>query len=462
MAEIELPKTPAEISAEALFRHQVVSIVFALEALGQTRSAAVRTATESVHRTETGELRGVKRRTLYRWLAAYQERGILGLEPAVRHVKATALSEELIGFLRVQKKTDPEASIPEILRRARALDVLAPDEQVHRVTAYRAARRLGLPLTCRIAKSQTDMRRFAYAHRMRMVLVDGKHFRAGPGRLKRVAFFFLDDCTRRVLCVVVGASESTALMLRGLFDVIRHFGLMDVLYFDRGPGFKSDDTHAVCLRVGIQFLHGRAHYPEGHGKIEAFNKTVHHDVLRGLPRPEIDPAFGSLELRIWHYLEHDYNVRPHESLGHKTPRQCWDTDERPLRFPRDEEDLRSRFVLTESRHVSADNIVSVDGVHYEMPLGHACKYVPVQRQLLDGSVWVIHSGKRVRLHPVNLALNAETQRAIIAPATDAAPEPPVTAAAIAFDRDFGPVVPTRDAAGPCRGVPSAVPNKEKP
>jgi len=459
MAEIELPKVPAQPSAEALFRHHVVTIVLALEVLGHKRPKAVQDTVDSVHLSETGEVRTVTRRTLYRWLARYEQFGLVGLEPVERHVASRAISEEVLDFLRVQKTDDPEASIPEILRRARELEVLGVDEQVHRATAYRAARRLGLPLTCRIAKSQTDMRRYATAHRMSIVLVDGKHFRAGPGRLKRVAFFFLDDCTRRVLAVVVGASESTALLLRGLFEVVRHFGLMDVLYFDRGPGFISHDTHAVCVRLPTHYLHGRARYPEGHGKIEAFNKTAHHDVLRGLTRPEVDPAFGSLELRLNHYLQHDYHVRPHESLGQHSPLDRWNADPRPLRLPRDHQDLRSRFVLTESRRVSADNIVSVDGVHYEMPLGHAHRIIPVQRQMLEGTVWVMHDGKLVRLHPVDLVRNAESRRAAgPPPRTDDQRLAPVTAAAIAFDRDFGPapdavaLVPTA-AATPKRAAP---------
>jgi hypothetical protein len=39
---------------------------------------------------------------------------------------------------------------------------------------------------------------------MQMVLCDGKHFRAGAARLRRVALFFLDDATRMGLHVVVG------------------------------------------------------------------------------------------------------------------------------------------------------------------------------------------------------------------------------------------------------------------
>jgi len=128
-----------------------------------------------------------------------------------------------------------------------------------------------------------------------------------------------------------------------------------------------------------------------------------------------------------------------------SPAACWDADERPLRFPRDQEDLRSRFLVTESRRVSNDNIVSVGGILYEMPRGHARDPIDLRRQTLDGSIWAPHDGRLVRLAPVDLAQNAEARRARPAPSNaDALREPPVTAAAMAFDRDFGPLAGPAD------------------
>jgi len=437
-----LPKVVEGVCSEALFRHKVVTSVLALVILGYERPIAIEQTVQSVHVTETGQVRVLSTRTLYRWLAEYQKGGIAALEPAKRVLESKALGDELIAFLKDEKADDPDASIPELLRRAEERSVLGPDDRVHRVTVWRMLKRLALPTSSRAAKQHADIRRFAYPHRMRMVLVDGKHFRAGAGRLKRVAFFFIDDCSRRVLWAVVGPSESSALLLRGLYDVVRHFGLMDILYFDRGPGFIANDTHAVCVRLHIHFIHGQARYPQGHGKVEAFNKTAHHDILRGMSRAEVDPDFGSLELRLRHYIEHQYNVRPHESLDDQTPEQCWKSDERELTFPRDHEDLRSRFVLTESRRVSGDNIVSVNRTRYEVPIGHRLKWIVVQRHLLDGAVRIVHENKLVQLHPVDLAHNAESKRARQAKTKNESREAPKTAAAMAFERSFGPVDPS--------------------
>lgn len=452
MTEVDLPPVQDTLSPEALFRYCVVVCVLSRMALGDSRSEAVDSAVEEPHLTVTGIIRAVSRRSLYRWVAAYEQGGVASLEPARRTRTATALSADFLKLLRDEKTSDPLASIPEIIRRARERGIIHADQAICRVTAYRAAQRDGLPLTARVAKRHTDMRRFAHRHRMRVVLSDGKHFRAGAGRLKRVALFYVDDCTRRVLHVVVGPSESTALFLRGLLHLIRHFGLMDVLYFDHGPGFRSKDTLAVCLNLEVLPIHGRKRYPEGHGKVEAFNKTALHDVLRGLTHPDVDPDCGSLELRLTHYIERQYNVRPHESLGHDSPLQRWNADERELRFPSSDEELRRRFLVTCTRRVSADNVVSLRRVAYEMPRGHALTWIQLQRQTLDGSVWTLHDGKLVRLHPVDLGRNADDHRA--APVSPLAPRDdlsPITAAALAFERDFGPITdPAGNPARPAR------------
>jgi hypothetical protein len=281
---------------------------------------------------------------------------------------------------------------------------------------------------------------------MQMVLCDGKKFRAGAGRVWRVALFFLDDCTRTGLHVVVGTQETTELLLRGLFGLLRRRGRMDALYLDKGPGFRSRDTAAVLGHLEVPLILGKERYPEGHGKIERFHQTAIRKVLRSLTAADVDPDCGALELRLSHYLGR-YNDRPHESLDGDTPRMRWDADPRPLRFPEDEATLRSRFVVTEERRVSNDHVIQFDGVDYEAPRGLARQRVRVHRRLLDGAddvapqhLSVLHDGRLVRLHPVDLAANARANRGTSRsePLDEVAPVK--TAATLAFERDYGSLV----------------------
>ena len=459
MPEVLLPATPVAISKEVLFRYRLVAHVLARVLLGVPHGDAVLEITgDDVEHVElsSGRVRTVSARTLYRWLAAYDRQNLAGLESAEKAQRpTTALSPELLVFLRTEKLGDPCASVPELLRRARERDLIAKDQQVDRVTAYRALQRLGVPLTHVASKRETDMRRFAYPHRMQMLLVDGKHFRAGPRRLRRVVFFFIDDASRFVPAAVVGegSGEKTVVFLRGLFDVICRFGLMDVIYFDNGSAFDADAAHAVLARLGIRYIHGKKGYPEGRAKVERFNRTAWADVLRALRRPEVDPSAPSLELRIRHYLDNHYNLRSHEGIANLTPRAKWDADERELRFPASVEDLRSKFFIAEARKVSKDNVIKLDSVAYEVPRGHADTSIEVRRHLLDNSVSILHQGRIVHVHPVDLAANAEARRAAPGPAPpeEDQREPPMTAASLSFERDFGPALPTSKKNAPKSG-----------
>jgi transposase len=265
-------RAPVMVSTEALFRFQAVSKVLARQLTGEARPRAVGAVAAEPHLTVAGKLRKVSSRTLYRWLAAYEASGIDGLEPGRRHqVDVSAvLPNELVDFLRTEKADDPRASVPELIRRAHELRVIGPEDKVSRSTVWRAIKRMGLPTRRRPSKAEGDMRRFAYPHRMMMVLADGKHFRAGASRARRVALFFIDDATRKGLHVVVGTTEDTELFLRGLYELIRKVGFMLVIYLDNGAGFISDDTLAVIAKLpGVHIVHGTAGYPEGHGNYPA-------------------------------------------------------------------------------------------------------------------------------------------------------------------------------------------------
>lgn len=392
---------------------------------------------------QTGDATTVTVRSIYRWYSRFKAKGWPGLRTGRSQTPRVypALPARLLDFLREEKKLDRYASVPELLRRARELDVVGVDESFNRVTVWRACKRLGLPLRRIPGKREIDSRRFAYPHRMMMVLADGKHFRASPRRTKRLALFFLDDASRKGLTCVVGTSENTRLFLRGLHKAIGKCGLMDSLFLDNGPGFKSDDTARACQALHINLILGTAAYPEGHGKIERFNQTAVAAVLRGLCAADVDDACDALELRLEHFLLHQYNLRPHEALEQRTPQARWDADSRALRFPESEQALRDALVVTEVRKVSNDNIVPVDGVAFEVPRGHASTSLGVRRNLLSGELSVLHDGRLVQLHPVDLAANAIARRAApTAPAPDDDEGTPRTAASLAFARAHGSAV----------------------
>jgi putative transposase len=429
---------------EALFRFYLVSQVRSREQAGMTRAEAVAALAAQRHSVLDRHRVKVSARTLYRWLAAYEARGdFSALVPARRKQRedSAALPPALIEALVEAKRSDAQASVPELIRQVREQGLIAPGQRIDRTTVWRHLRRRGLA-TARARHPKTrDCRRFAYAHRMDLVLCDGKHFRAGPKRLRRVALVYLDDATRFGLEVVVGTAETTALFLRGLYRCVLAYGRMSGLYVDNGSGFIALDSLEVARKLKLHLIHGSAGYPQGHGLIERFNRTLTEQVLRGLAgQPEVDSDCAALELRLRHFLRERYNRSPHAALAGETPEARFLDDPRRLRFYDTTDQVRQAFVLHRRRRVSNDHVVSVGSVAYEVPRGYAGSELLLYHHLLDGTVAMLHEGRLLRLAPVDALANARSGRARTHPEEPPAPIPPKTAAQLAFERDLAPVV----------------------
>jgi transposase InsO family protein len=447
-----MPKKPLDT---AIDRYTAVAAVLAKVAAGTPLSRAFRLVAKTPVRCLDGRTMRLSVRTLQRWVAAYQAQGIDALVPASRlsAEASAALSEDFLRHLVDTKAKDPDASIPEVIRQARLFGIIAADERVSRVSVWRAARRLNLPIFSRKAVESADMRRYEYAHRMQMVLGDGKHFRAGAKARRRVVITLIDDASRMALGAVVGKSESSALFLACLWKVLLRWGCPEHIFLDNGSGFIAKDVAVVCARLDIKLVFGTAGHAPGHGKIERYHRTLIKDLLRGFRgNPAIDPDCAALELRIEHYLAHDYNRSGHESLAdNTTPESRFLTDALALRPLADPERVRQLFIITTRRKVSRDNIIMVRRVPYEMPRGHAGTRVEVYRHLLDRSVSVIHEGRLVQLFRVDPVLNAKTRRGRQARGEDVpAKVPPKTAATLRFERDHQPLV---GPAGDCHEEP---------
>ena len=439
-------------SPEALLRFLAVSKVYGYEQQGHSRAEAMKLVCKEPLYDINGRCRSISKRTLYRWLRLAKEAMELSdktngsyileaLEPARRKTiqGSAVLSKKFIDYCKYEKVKDELASVPELINRAKIDGVLGNDERVDRSTVYRTLKRIGVCLQRRKkAGPNRDSRRFQYPHRMQCILCDGKHFRAGSQRAKRVALIFLDDSSRYAMDAFVAPSENKVTFLRGLFEVILEYGFMDLMYMDKGPGFIALETIEIISRFG-HLIHGETAYPQGHGKIERFNETIKKDLLRSLDGdPTIDTDCAHLQLRIRHYLHNVYNVRPHEGIGGRTPRECFLADERELVFPENEAAFRETFVIHLRRRVSWDNIVKVDQRELELPQGFAGTIVNLQRRMFDDSIHFLYRGKLIELHEVNKTDNAHSQRA--KRKSKPLPKMVKTAASRSFEKHYAPIV----------------------
>jgi putative transposase len=127
-----------------------------------------------------------------------------------------------------------------------------------------------------------------------------------------------DDCCRENLCLMADTSISGARVARELDALVRIYGKPTCIVSDNGTEFTS---RAILKWAGDNDVDW--HYidpgkPQQNGFIESFNGSLRDELLNEEIIDTLDEA--RRKLALWRY---NYNqVRPHSSLGNKTPAEA--------------------------------------------------------------------------------------------------------------------------------------------
>ena len=127
-----------------------------------------------------------------------------------------------------------------------------------------------------------------------------------------------DDCCRENLCLIGDTSISGARVARELDTLVRLYGKPACIVSDNGTEFTSRAILEWAGKNKVEWHYIDPGKPQQNGFIESFNGSLRDELLN-------EELFDSLadarrKLAVWRY---DYNnVRPHSSLGNRTPAQA--------------------------------------------------------------------------------------------------------------------------------------------
>jgi putative transposase len=353
--------------------------------------------------------------TLERWLYAYRARGLAGLRPELRSDRGFAqeLSEELRELLLDIRREYPSASVSLILNTL--IDEGYFDKaKVSEPTVRRFYAAAGLPRQAKKRGEGGKKTRLRWEAERPGALWHGDvcHVTtcklAGKPTPIRI-HGMLDDASRYVVALEAHRTEKEVDMLGMLVDALRRHGKPDALYLDNGSTYRGEVLKTACARLDITLLHAKPYDPQARGKMERFWRTLRDGLLNYLGDVA---SLAEINRRLQAFLDKRYHVRPHGSLMGKSPAKVYATrgaGEGAI------DETAFRVALTErtQRHVSSDNVISYDGVAYELDQGFlAGKNVTVAQCFVtpDETPWVEHEGKRLVLRVLDPVKNARRQR----------------------------------------------------
>jgi putative transposase len=289
-----------------------------VKAMITTRIKAVFQAEEGIKTDkEISSTYGFSDRTLRRLKKSYRENGIEGLwpkptVPKKQRKKTKAGIEDRIIRLKQQYPSWGARRIKHQF-----------DIPVHWRTVHRIIRKHGLLI--RIKAKPQPCTRFQRRHVDSMWQCDTFEFRIrGVGKVYVTGF--TDDCSRfRIMSKVYlhkGAKEA----VNALRWALRKGRIPKEIYLDNGKQFIAKGFKAEAKKYGIKLIFGRPYHPRGRGKIEAYHKVLHRELI-SLKQFE---SLRHFRKELWRFDKRYNGWRKQEILGWNVPASVYN-DERYFR-----------------------------------------------------------------------------------------------------------------------------------
>lgn len=256
----------------------------------------------------------ISERTLRRWKRAYVKGGIDGLRPlstAPRTVKGRTPPSLERRILRL-KQDYPAWGARRIKHQF--------DLPVHWRTVHRVIKRHGLLV--RIKPKPQPCRRFQREHVDSMWQGDTFQFRIqGVGRVYVTGF--TDDCSRYRVRSKAYTRKGAEEAVNALRWALRNGRKPRQIYLDNGRQFIAKGFKDTAKEHGIRLVFGRPYNPRGRGKIEAYHRALHRELVS----LRTFTSLGHFRRELWAFDRRYNNWRKQEALGWQTPASVYN-DER--------------------------------------------------------------------------------------------------------------------------------------
>lgn len=202
-----------------------------------------------------------------------------------------------------------------------------------------------------------------------------------------------DDATRRIMAAGLTMGRPTADdVVVVLADGIRMKplsrpgesvgGIPKILHSDNGAEFKNLVVTQGMKRLGVERKLTLPYHSHQNGKVERLQRTIQDELFKQLPGYSQGPEsmsrkdpFGvesrmigeeALSTLVFDYVEEYNSLRPHSSLGGRTPNQAWCEDNTPLQSA-DPEAIRLSLLEERRSYKVQQKGIHFRNVYYTAP-----------------------------------------------------------------------------------------------
>lgn len=346
----------------------------------------------------------ISRASIYRWLAAYRQRGIEGLVPKSRSDRGTARQDRAAwinyAICLLYEREDRSLTLLLVY-----LETEFPGIEIARSTLDRELKahpawdgieklRKGSPKRGRPRPVSTRVHQ--------VWQLDGKgpfKVRLMSGRTIRVhVLSIIDDFSRGILGVAVTRAQDTPGAVRLFRMVAALWGLPDRIQFDRGSAWESWIFRTGLALLGTHRNWVRPRTPKAQAKIESYHRALRIWFVDELPHQEVvdldhlqDLLQATIEIVYQDHRHREMKATPRSVLGGQAS----------ARRVGEEELARAFWGRTKTKSNSKTGIVKLPNGTFLAPDRFAGKRLEFRYDLVDPvAVLIAPGGSEVPLEPV--------------------------------------------------------------
>ena len=370
----------------ALMRYSVISpLITGLQENYPSLDAFFRDASLKGVTAPDGSVRKYAPGTIEKWYRAYKQGGFDALLPTGRSDagKPRKLDDAIQEQIRYLKTNYPRMSAAAIYRQLQDNGSIRHGE-ISESTINRYINLLALELK---TTSNQDMRRYERPHINEVWCGDssvGPYLKTPDGKKHKLYIIALiDDASRFITGIDIFFNDNFVNLMSVMKSAVAKYGRPKLFNFDNGSAYKNKQMELLAARIGSTLNYFRPYTPTAKAKIERWFRTMK------------DQWMASLDIRDFHSLDelrgnllawvHLYNNTPHASLKGKTPQERFFSEPEQIRRLSPEQ-LDRDFLLEIERRVSADSVIVIDQVEYEVDFRFAkqrirLRYSPDMREI---------------------------------------------------------------------------------
>ena len=312
-----------------------------------------------------GTIKHYAPKTIEKWYRTYMLNGFDSLLPSSRFDlgKPRKLDEDLRKQIEYLKNNYPRITATAIYKQLQDNGSIKKGE----LSLSTVNRYVNILSAKNMTTNNTDMRRYERPHINEVWCGDttyGPYIKTANGRKQRIYIMALiDDASRFIVGIDIFFNDNFINLMSVIKSAVSKYGRPKIYNFDNGSSFKNKQMELLAARTGSVVHYNQPYTPTQKAKIERWFGTLKSQWLSTLNINDFN-SVDELRESLFIYVQ-KYNQSVHSSLNGLSPQDRFFSEPECVKRL-DDYEIEHSFLLEIERRVTADCIIVINQVEYEV------------------------------------------------------------------------------------------------